>query len=654
MMDEYEKEKQNTQVLIGISRINLSQRTVELVKYSDRGDYTEEFVYEMDYRKRINTLFSEIYLSDEDNADLLPEALMESYWQGNELVSKTFQAEWRDTKDIAWVRVDVRVAPRLETGDLIAFFNNWNVTRTKNMNRIMEMLIEFDYDYVEYILPRNGHYEIMVKESGSISPKGKGDDYDSDIAEYLRTVAVSEHLEEDIRKMQIPAIKSYLDKEPLYVQEINIREKDGSVRRKMLRYAYMDRQMGSIIKSCTDIEDIVTEEKKKQEQLESALEAAEQANSAKSEFLAHMSHDIRTPMNAILGMTSIAMEECQDEKIRGYLEKIEGSGEFLLALINDILDISKIESGNLRLKPRMVQLVEFDSAIDTSIRPLMEKKNIEFLYEMRCGVHCIYADPIRFNQVFFNILSNAAKYTPEGGKVIFSAVSLKKEPGLEWVRFVVQDTGVGMSQEFLEHAFEPFVQESNRQLAQQWQGTGLGLSIVKKLVGLMKGKISISSELGKGTAVTIDLPLKLGTPEELDKKRSSQKQLQELKGRRVLLVEDNEINTFVARRLLENQGLIVEHAENGKKAVEAVEASPEGYFEVIIMDIRMPVMNGLEATAAIRRLKRSDAGSIPIIAMTANAYDEDIRQSLEAGMNAHLAKPIDPQIFVKTIREHIG
>lgn len=653
MIDEYEYDMQDTELLIGTSRVNLTQGVVEAVKYTGWGDFTEKVAYQMDYRKRIETLFSEVHISDEDNEDLSPEGLMESYWSGKDNVSKTYWAERRDTKDVVWIRVDARVVPRLDTGELIALFSNWDVTRTKNTDRMMELIIEFDYDYVEYILARNGHYEIMAKESGAISPKRKGNDYDSDIAEYLRKVAVSEHLEEDICKMQVPAIVKHLEKEPLYIQEVDVREADGSIRRKMLRYAYMDRQIGSIIKSCTDIEDIVKEEKKKQEQLEEALEEAERANGAKSEFLAHMSHDIRTPMNAIIGMTSIAKEECKDEKILEYLEKIEGSGQFLLGLINDILDISKIESGNLKLNSHIVHLEEFDSAIDTSIRPLMEEKKIEFQYDMHCGVDCIYTDSVRFNQIFFNILSNAAKYTPEGGKVIFTAESLRREQDIEWVRFVVQDTGVGMSQEFLSHAFEAFVQESNRELAQQWQGTGLGLSIVKKLVGMMEGEIHINSEIGKGTEVVIDLPLTIAKPEGEHKKPVTEEQPQDLKDRRVLLVEDNEINTFVARRILENQGAIVEHAENGKEAVDAVVGNPEGYYEVIIMDIRMPVMNGLEATAAIRKLERSDAGSIPIIAMTANAYDEDMRQSLEAGMNAHLAKPIDPQVFLDTIRKYI-
>lgn len=652
-MEELANKKQNTELLVGTSCVNISQRVVESVKYEEWGDFSESLKDEVDYRKRISTIFSEIHMSDQDYADISPEALAEAYWQGKDTVSKIYWAECRKSKDIIWVRVDVRVAQRLETGDLIAFYSNWNVTREKNMGRMMELIIEFDYDYVEYISARSGHYEIIAKESGAISPKWKGTDYDADIREYCEAVAVSEHLEEDIVRMQIPAIQAYLENEPLYVQEIDIRETDGSVRRKMLCYAYMDREMGSIIKSCTDIEDILSEEKKKQEQLEQALEEAEQANGAKSEFLAHMSHDIRTPMNAIIGLTSIAKEECKDERIYSYLERIEGSSQFLLGLINDILDISKIESGNLRLKPRVLHLKEFDTSVDTSIRPLMEKKNLRFIYEMRCGVDCIYADAVRFNQIFFNVLSNAAKYTQEGGEVAFTAHSLRKEGKTEWVRFSVRDNGIGMSKDFLEHAFEPFVQEANRTISQQWQGTGLGLSIVKKLVDMMEGEIHIESERGKGTEVIIDLPLTIAMPEDREEKIKEKGPTQDLKGVRVLLVEDNEINTFVARRIMEAQGVLVEHAGNGQEAVETMLKSEEGYYDMIIMDIRMPVMNGLEATKAIRSLPRGDAKNIPIIAMTANAYDEDMRMSLDAGMNAHLAKPIEPQLLLDTIRKYV-
>ena len=579
---------------------------------------------------------------------------MEAYWQGEEMISRYYWAKRRDTDDIIWVRVDVRIVPQLDTGDLFAFYNNWDVTHEKNRDRMMQLIIEFDYDYVEYICLQNGHFEIMAQEKSSMCPSARGTDYDADIRDYLTKVAVTDQLEAHIRAMQTEEIRRNLEAEPLYIQEIDVRESDGSVRRKMIRYTYMDKQMGTVFKSCVDIEDIVTEEKKKQERLERAIEETERANCAKSEFLAHMSHDIRTPMNAIIGMTSVARQECQDEMICGYLDKIKSSSEFLLGLINDMLDISRIESGNLNLKSEQMSREMFGTAINTTIGPLMEQKNITFRCDLQHMEEMIYTDAVRFKQIFFNLLSNAAKYTPEGGNVWLLTERLRTEGNVEWVRFTVRDSGIGMSEEFLEHAFEPFSQEGNRTLALQWQGTGLGLAIVKKLVVMMHGTIEIHSKLGEGTEVILDLPLTISGVDAPEKMPQAVIAKQNLEGRRVLLAEDNEINTFVARRILESKGMLVEHAENGKRAVELVEQNPEGYFDAIVMDIRMPVMSGLEAARQIRAMNRTDAQTVPIIAMTANAYEEDVSQSLAAGMNAHLAKPIEPQVILGTLAGYIG
>ena len=622
MIIDRELNQKGTDENIGTSRVNLTQRYVESVKYNGLGDFTEELREEADYRKRIEKIFSEIHMTGETYADLQPEALMEAYWQGEEMISRYYWAKRRDTDDIIWVRVDVRIVPQLDTGDLFAFYNNWDVTHEKNRDRMMQLIIEFDYDYVEYICLQNGHFEIMAQEKSSMCPSARGTDYDADIRDYLTRVAVTDQLEAHIRAMQTEEIRRNLEAEPLYIQEIDVRESDGSVRRKMIRYTYMDKQMGTVFKSCVDIEDIVTEEKKKQERLERAIEETERANCAKSEFLAHMSHDIRTPMNAIIGMTSVARQECQDETICGYLDKIKSSSEFLLGLINDMLDISRIESGNLNLKSEQMSRKTFGTAINTTIGPLMEQKNITFQCDLQHMEEMIYTDAVRFKQIFFNLLSNAAKYTPEGGNVWLLTERLRTEGNVEWVRFTVRDS--------------------------------LGLAIVKKLVVMMHGTIEIHSKLGEGTGVILDLPLTISGVDAPEKMPQAVMAKQNLEGRRVLLAEDNEINTFVARRILESKGIIVEHAENGKRAVEMVEQNPEGYFDAIVMDIRMPVMSGLEAARQIRAMSRTDAQTVPIIAMTANAYEEDVSQSLAAGMNAHLAKPIEPQVILDTLAGYIG
>ena len=286
------------------------------------------------------------------------------------------------------------------------------------------------------------------------------------------------------------------------------------------------------------------------------MKKRERANCAKSEFLAHMSHDIRTPMNAIIGMTSVARQECQDETICGYLDKIKSSSEFLLGLINDMLDISRIESGQSEPEVGADEQKDVWNGNQYHDRPADGAENITFQCDLQHMEEMIYTDAVRFKQIFFNLLSNAAKYTPEGGNVWLLTERLRTEGNVEWVRFTVRDSGIGMSEEFLEHAFEPFSQEGNRTLALQWQGTGLGLAIVKKLVVMMHGTIEIHSKLGEGTGVILDLPLAISGVDAPEKMPQAVMAKQNLEGRRVLLAEDNEINTFVARRILNQRELL--------------------------------------------------------------------------------------------------
>ena len=400
-----------------------------------------------------------------------------------------------------------------------------------------------------------------------------------------------------------------------------------------------------------------TSDRKMNQALSEAVHAAETANRAKSIFLSNMSHDIRTPMNAIIGFTTLAASNIDDKKrVQDYLGKILSSSKHLLSLINDILDMSRIESGKIHLEETEVCLSDVLHDLKTIISGQIHAKQLElYMDAMDVTNEDVYCDKTRLNQVLLNLLSNAIKFTPAGGTV---SVRLKQYPGLqrgsELYEIRVKDNGIGMSEEFLEHAFEPFSQEGNRTLALQWQGTGLGLAIVKKLVVMMHGTIEIHSKLGAGTGVILDLPLTISGIDAPEKMPQAVMAKQNLEGRRVLLAEDNEINTFVARRILESRGIIVEHAENGKRAVEMVEQNPEGYFDAIVMDIRMPVMSGLEAARQIRAMSRTDAQTVPIIAMTANAYEEDVSQSLAAGMNAHLAKPIEPQVILDTLAGYIG
>ena len=390
--------------------------------------------------------------------------------------------------------------------------------------------------------------------------------------------------------------------------------------------------------------------REKNEELSIVARQAESAAHAKTEFLSRMSHDIRTPMNAIIGLTHLAREEDDREVVQEYLHRIDSSSNFLLGLINDILDMSKIENGELTLKEGPFTKEEFEDSINTVIRPLMDEKQIQFVFQLGDRADCIQVDRLRFSQIFFNLLSNASKFTPTGGTVEFVSEALPDLDGKIGVRFYVRDNGIGMSEEFLEHMYDPFSQERSV-IGDGARGTGLGLPIVKSLVDAMDGNISVKSKLGQGTEFMVDLyvmPAQMAKEEKI-----SSGDLEKLKKARILLVEDNEINIYVAQAILEKAGCHVSVAMNGREAVDSFKASEEGWFDAILMDVRMPLMNGIEATKEIRALQRQDAAKIPIIAMTADAFDDERRNTLEAGMNYHLSKPINPEMLYQILSEFL-
>ena len=392
--------------------------------------------------------------------------------------------------------------------------------------------------------------------------------------------------------------------------------------------------------------------KRTNEALKVTAQRAESAAMAKTEFLSRMSHDIRTPLNAIIGLTHLAEDETKLSVIQEYLHKIGTSGKFLLGLINDILDMSKIENGDLTLNPSSFSLKEFKEYINTIIRPLTEAKKLHFDVKLEpCICKNILVDKLRFNQIFFNLLSNAVKFTPEGGTISFTMEKLPMKGEKYGLRFQVKDTGIGMSEEFQKTMYTPFTQE-NSSLSNKSTGTGLGLSIVKSLVDAMGGTITVQSEIGKGTAFQIDLYFDVVDEVVEDKKPTfSTKSLQ---GAKVLLVEDNDINIYVAQLVLEKVGCLVTVAKNGQEAIDTFAKSADHGFDIILMDVRMPVMDGLEATKRIRAMTRPDAKRIPIIAMTADAFDEEKKKTIEMGMNYHLAKPINPPVLYQVLSQYVG
>ena len=389
----------------------------------------------------------------------------------------------------------------------------------------------------------------------------------------------------------------------------------------------------------------------KNRQLQNAVLQAEKANAAKSGFLSRMSHDIRTPLNGIIGLLKIDKDHFEDKDlVWENHEKMQISANHLLSLINDVLQMSKIEDGNVNFTHECINLLELSSEIVTIIKGRALEAGIQWNYDAEKSMvpyPFVYGSPVHLRQIFLNIYGNCVKYNRPGGKITTIVNMLEEHDGTCTYQWKISDTGVGMSKEFLEHIYEPFVQEKN-DARSVYQGTGLGMSIVKGLLDKMGGSISITSELGHGSTFVIMIPFEIASVPVQD---SRQKLITEgnMEGLHLLLAEDNELNAEIAETLLTDLGAKVTTVHNGKQVVDLFIASSEGTFDVILMDIMMPVMDGYAATRAIRASDHPDAKRIPIIAMTANAFKEDEKKCLEAGMNAHLAKPLDMEKVKQTI-----
>ena len=382
------------------------------------------------------------------------------------------------------------------------------------------------------------------------------------------------------------------------------------------------------------------------------LERHDLSAKAKSDFLARMSHEIRTPMNGIIGMTEIALKDGQTEERRiDCLRKIEHSSEYLLGLINDILDMSKIESGKMRLIEEKCNLMEMIQGL----RPLLEAKlnenNIQYIADIQLKNHWFLADSLRLNQVLVNLLGNALKYSKPDGHVWLTVRETEEEKGFSNLYFQVRDDGIGIAPEKQQLIFRQFEQADNSENARK-QGTGLGLAISRRIVRMMDSDIKLESEPGKGSSFSFNVKLQPVSGEKTTV--TSQPEEISFPGKRILVVEDNELNMEIICTILENYGIKTEQAVNGKEAVRRMEESVPGYYDMIFMDIMMPEMDGLEATRTIRNLDRKDCKKIPIYAMSANAFDEDVKRSLASGMNGHLSKPVNLQVLEKTLQKVLG
>ena len=388
------------------------------------------------------------------------------------------------------------------------------------------------------------------------------------------------------------------------------------------------------------------------EKLQLSAAEAQEASEAKTRFLFNMSHDIRTPMNAIMGFTELLNRNLDDqEKARGYLRKIQNASSLLLTIINQVLEMARIESGTVTLKLEATDLSELFHSVNTVFEADIQKKNIQYSEDAHVPHKFAYCDKTKLEEIYLNIVSNAIKYTPDGHAIRVEIHELPSEDKKKaCYRFTCEDSGIGMSADYLPHIFDEFSREHTT-TENKVVGTGLGLPIVKSLIEQMGGTIQVESTQGVGTKFTVDLTLTLAPREEVysSPEASAEAEHAKLRGRRILLAEDNDLNAEIAIALLGEKGLLIERAADGEECCTMLAQAPEGYYDLVLMDIQMPRMNGYEAAAKIRGMADVKKAGIPIIAMTANAFAEDRQAALDAGMNAHVAKPIDMAVLLPTL-----
>ena len=391
-------------------------------------------------------------------------------------------------------------------------------------------------------------------------------------------------------------------------------------------------------------------------QLKKSAEQARSANEAKTRFLFNMSHDIRTPMNAIIGFSGLLEQNLDHkEKAKGYLKKIQVSSNLLLTIINQVLEMARIESGTATLNLEPCNLSELFHSVNFVFESDVKKKGLHFQVDSKVQHHYAFCDITKLQQIYLNIVSNAIKYTPADHAITVSVIEVPshKENYARYI-FVCEDTGYGMSEEFLPHIFEEFTREHTT-TENKISGTGLGLSIVKSMVDLMGGTIKVESIKGKGTKFTVDIALQIASKEDFAEEQVMTKEIvnNEMKHKRILLAEDNDLNAEIAIEILKSEGYLVEHASHGQQCIEMLQNASDGYFDLILMDIQMPFMNGYEACKEIRKMKDTQKANIPIIAMTANAFEEDKQMAMQSGMNDYVPKPMDMKILNPILQKYL-
>ncbi len=551
-----------------------------------------------------------------------------------------------------WIRTTADLFRNPGTGDVEGFIYSRDLTEMHMLDLLMRTVVNVGYDYIVSIELRTKVYNTFVSSAGIATAFQDKGVYDEDTVSALLTTIYPDDRAAAFENLKLSSLINRLDQEGY--AELRYRVvRGGEIRNKKCSYTYLDKSHSHIVICRVDETSSVLE-------MQAALDAAQKASAAKSEFLSHMSHEIRTPMNAIIGMTQLAKDAVETDRAstKEYLSEIDNSSRYLLGLLNDILDMSRIESGKFTLNCEWVKIADVLTPCFEIIRPAILEKHIVFeapsMAAMeKVGAYECYFDLMKVRQMLLNLLNNACKFTGEGGRIKLSFKNKSHDSQTATDYIIIEDNGCGMSEEFLKTIFTPFEQEKNP-YSGSVQGTGLGLPIAVRIARAMGGDIRAESKLGAGSRFTITLPYRYRLAEAKERPADMAVTDAALEHAHILLAEDNDVNAVIAQKLLEKKAATVTRVGDGRQAVEEFSRSAPGRIDAILMDIRMPVMDGLSAARAIRGLSHPDAAVVPIIAMSANAFEEDVKESLAAGMNAHLAKPVDPQKLYDTVAEQMA
>ncbi len=585
------------------------------------------------------------------------EGLLEHFQNGHTTASEIIYSQRKSVKN-GYYLMEATLVQQPNTGDIIAFITERDYNKDIIDALIWNKALSEEFDAIAYIA--SGQLGVALRSDGHKRqslplPEGQEQEYEDYIKNLITSLDLGADEPEEtlLKSLKLDRVRNELSDSDFYTVDFSYHTDEGLIYKRFTFYA-ADRQTMFYALLISDTTEIRLEQEKQNAVLEEALKQAKASNEAKTAFLSNMSHDIRTPMNAIIGFTNLAKQSTDDPEQTGqYLEKILMSSNHLLSLINDVLEMSRIESGKIELDNSPCNLTQIMEDSAEMVRNLAESKNQDLSIDLsKLTDESIICDELRLKQILLNLLSNAVKYTPDNGRIEFSA--LEKDtaaPQRKIYEFHVKDNGIGMSPEFAARVFEAFEREKNSTVS-GIQGTGLGMTITRKIVDMMGGTIDVDTAPGKGTEFTVVTEFEITSEDtRRPKAKPAMSTETDFSGKRLLLVDDMPTNREIAKAILRKIGFIVEEAFDGSQAVSMVEASAPGYYDAVLMDIQMPVMNGYEAAKKIRLIADQKLASIPILAMTANAFDEDRKRALEAGMNGHVAKPINIKALMDSLKE---